>query len=255
MKKSISHSNQTRCSSNKAAPAGWLSSVCSPNGVKIASFVVALVLLIWAARQVDLRVYFDGVERMGPAGIFFFIGVYLALSLLFFPISVLNLAGGALFGFWTASVAIAAAVTANLLISFLLARYGARDWLNKKIASNLRFKAVQEAVSHHPFKMIVLIRLCPVLPFNVVNFLLGLTTVKLKDYLIASYLGMLPGIFLHAYLGSLAGSLIQEDRMHWPGSAAEWGMTAAAALCVAVLMYYLTYLARKAFQRALENPA
>ena len=117
-----------------------------------------------------------------------------------------------------------------------------------------RFAAIDEAIGESGFKIVFLLRLSPIFPFNLLNYALGVTRVRFRDYVIASLLGMLPGTFLYVYLGSLvtnASELLSGKRPEagiW-GQVLYWGGL-AATLLVTVL---ITRIARKALDRALQR--
>ena len=83
----------------------------------------------------------------------------------------------------------------------------ARGFIEAKISHNPRFRAIDQAVKHEGFKIVLLTRLSPVFPFNLLNYAFGLTPVSLRDYFLASWIGMLPGTVMYVYLGSAAKNL------------------------------------------------
>ena len=90
--------------------------------------------------------------------------------------------------------------------TFLIARYLARGWVARRIARYPRFAAVDRAVGADGLRIVFLLRLSPVFPFNLLNYALGATRVRFRDYLLGA-LGMLPGTFLYVYLGSLGAGV------------------------------------------------
>ena len=91
-------------------------------------------------------------------------------------------------------------------LAFVLGRTVARGWIARRIAGSPRFAAVDEAIGENGFRIVLLLRLSPLFPFNLLNYALGLTRLSLRDYVVASALGMLPGTILYVYLGSLVTS-------------------------------------------------
>jgi uncharacterized membrane protein YdjX (TVP38/TMEM64 family) len=91
--------------------------------------------------------------------------------------------------------------------AFLLARGLLRDWVSRAVAKRPEFRALDKAVAREGFKVVLLTRLSPILPFNLLNFALGLTTVSFRDFLVASWIGMLPGAVLYVYVGSTVKNL------------------------------------------------
>ena len=84
--------------------------------------------------------------------------------------------------------------------AFLLGRTLARSWIEQRAARNAKFRALDEAIKQEGFKIVLLLRLSPLFPFNLLNYTLGLTNVSLRDYVLASWIGMLPGTVMYVYL-------------------------------------------------------
>ena len=81
--------------------------------------------------------------------------------------------------------------------SFLIARYALRDKIKDVADENPKFAAIDNAIGEDSFRVVALLRLSPLLPFALSNYLYGLTSVKFKPYVLASWLGMLPGTFAY----------------------------------------------------------
>jgi uncharacterized membrane protein YdjX (TVP38/TMEM64 family) len=125
--------------------------------------------------------------------------------ILLLPGSILTLGAGVLFGVVNSSIAVSIAATLGATCAFLVGRYLPRVWVAKRIANNDKFKAVDEAVAKEGWKIVLLTRLSPVFPFNLLNYAFGLTQVRVRHYFFASWLGMIPGTIMYVYIGSLAG--------------------------------------------------
>ena len=172
--------------------------------------IVAVVGLVALGRTFGVFldrfvVWVNGLGALGPAA---FILGYVAATVAFIPGSVLTLAAGAIFGIGPGVVYVMTGATLGASAAFLLARYVARAAVEQRIAGNVKFAAVDRAVGREGFKIVLLLRLSPVFPFNLLNYGLGLTQVKLRDYVVAS-IGMLPGSFLYTYTGFLVGDVIR----------------------------------------------
>jgi len=146
------------------------------------------------------------VNGLGSVGAIAFIGIYILATVLLIPGSLLTLGGGVLFGVVWGSVYVFIAASLGATLAFLIGRYLTRDWVARRIAGNGRFEAIDAAVAREGLKIVLLTRLSPIFPFNLLNYALGLTQVSLKDYVLGS-LGMLPGTVMYVYIGSLAGNL------------------------------------------------
>lgn len=159
--------------------------------------------------QIDVAALQQQVERAGPAGPLLFMLIYALATVLFFPGSVLTLAGGALFGpIWGTFFNLTGA-TAGAALAFLLARYLASNWVEQKTGG--RLKQIKDGVEHEGWRFVAFVRLVPLFPFNLLNYALGLTRIRFLHYLVATYICMLPGAIAYTYLGyagreAIAGS-------------------------------------------------
>ncbi len=134
-----------------------------------------------------------------------FVLLYAAATVLMLPGSVLTLAAGFVFGLGKGVVIISVSSVLGATLAFLVGRYVARDWVLGKIASVPRFQALDSAIGQHAALVVLLTRLSPLFPYNLLNYALGLTQVRLATYVLVSWVGMMPGTFLYVYLG-YAGS-------------------------------------------------
>ncbi len=145
----------------------------------------------------------DGLGFWGPL---VFIGGYAAAVVAFVPGSLLTLAAGAVFGIAEGTAYVFVAATLGAAAAFLVSRHLARGAIERRLEGNPRFSAIDRAVGSEGRKIVFLLRLSPVFPFNLLNYGLGLTQVRFVDYFVASF-GMLPGTLLYVYYGKLAGDV------------------------------------------------
>ncbi len=146
------------------------------------------------------------VDSLGVWGPLVFIAGYAVASVAFVPGSILTLAAGAIFGLEKGVVYVFIAALLGSSAAFFVARYVARSAIERRLAGNERFASIDRAVGEQGRKIVFLLRLSPVFPFNLLNYGLGLTKVHFRDYFIAS-IGMLPGSLLYVYYGKLAGDV------------------------------------------------
>ena len=172
--------------------------------------IVAIVALVALGRTfgVYLDRFVTWVDGLGALGPMVFILGYIGATVAFIPGSVLSLAAGAIFGLGEGVVYVMTGATLGASLAFLLARYVAREAVEQRIAGNAKFAAVDRAVGREGLKIVLLLRLSLVFPFNLLNYGLGLTQVRFRDYVLAS-IGMLPGSFLYTYSGFLVGDVIR----------------------------------------------
>jgi uncharacterized membrane protein YdjX (TVP38/TMEM64 family) len=174
---------------------------------------LVLILLLVAALVVGGR-FFGAqiphfaarVESLGAWGPVAFVLAYALATVAFIPGSVLTLAAGAIFGLGAGVLYALAGAMLGATSAFVVARYLARGMVEERIARSPRFAAVNEAVAANGRKIVFLLRLSPVVPFNVLNYALGVTRIRLADYLAAS-VGMIPGTLLYVYYGTVAGTI------------------------------------------------
>jgi uncharacterized membrane protein YdjX (TVP38/TMEM64 family) len=170
--------------------------------------IAAVVVMIMLGRQVGAYVpqFAIWVDRLGIWGPIVFIVGYAAATVAFVPGSILTLAAGAVFGLGKGVLYVFIAAVLGSSAAFLVSRHLARAVIEQRLAGNARFAAIDRAVSAQGRKIVFLLRLSPVFPFNLLNYALGLTNVRFVDYLVAS-VGMIPGTLVYVYYGKLAGDV------------------------------------------------
>jgi uncharacterized membrane protein YdjX (TVP38/TMEM64 family) len=184
------------------------------------------------------------VEQLGPWGPVFFVLIYIVAAVLFVPGSALTLGAGAVFGVGLGSILVSISATLGATAAFLVGRYFARDWVAKKIEGNASFAAIDRAVAAEGWKIVGLTRLSPAFPFTLLNYAFGLTRVSLRDYVIASWIGMMPGTVMYVYIGSLAR--VAGDRTRTPG---EWALLVLGLVATIAVTISITRIARKALAK------
>ncbi|WP_457670610.1 VTT domain-containing protein [Thiolapillus sp.] len=165
----------------------------------LAALVIGVGLAIVYRNHFDTQLLTQWVEQAGGAGPLLFVLVYAVATVLFLPGAVLTLAGGALFGPVLGTFYNLAGATLGAGMAFLIARYLASGWVEKKAAG--RVQQLKEGVEKEGWRFVAFVRLVPLFPFNLLNYALGLTRLRFAHYLIASYIFMLPGAFAYTYLG------------------------------------------------------
>jgi len=161
--------------------------------------VTGIVLAIVYREAFDATALEAWVEDAGAAGPVLFMLIYALGTVFFLPGSALTLAGGALFGPVLGTFYNLTGATIGATLAFLIARYLASDWVEHKTGG--RLKQLKEGVEGEGWRFVAFVRLVPLFPFNLLNYALGLTRIKVSHYVIASYLCMLPGAIAYTYLG------------------------------------------------------
>lgn len=176
---------------------------------RIVSALVVLAALVFAARRFGAAVpnLLEGVRALGNWAPIAYIGLFVVFVVLMVPAWLLTVVGGALFGLWPGIPIVLVAATAGALVAFLISRYVARAAFARRFAHSPRFEALDHAVAANGLKIVFLLRLSPVVPYNVLNYALGLTRVRLRDVAVGS-IGMLPATSVYVYCGMLAGDAV-----------------------------------------------
>ena len=165
----------------------------------VLAVVSGIALAIMFRDLVDLTVLEQWTKGAGIAGPVVFMFIYALATIFFFPGSVLTLAGGVLFGPVWGTLYNLTGATLGALLAFLIARYLASDWVENK--SSGRIQQLKQGVEGEGWRFVALVRLLPLFPFNLLNYALGLTKLKVFHYVVASYIFMLPGAIAYTYLG------------------------------------------------------
>ncbi|MHC4646502.1 MAG: TVP38/TMEM64 family protein [Planctomycetota bacterium] len=216
--------------------------------------IVALVVAIFLLPVKDWLINaLEWTRRLGYWAPAFVAAFYVVACVLFLPGSVLTLGAGFLFKVVLGTVTVSLGSTLGACAAFGVGRTVARDWISRKIAGNRKFAAIDDAVGRQGFKIVLLTRLSPVFPFNMLNYAFGLTKVSFWKYALASWIGMLPGTVMYVYFGaglrSLADAAAGKVQTGAAGRIFFWfGMAAAV-----VVTLFITRVARKALKEAVPK--
>jgi len=188
------------------------------------------------------------INGLGALGGIVFIAIYILATLAFLPAAILTLGAGVIFGVIWGSLYVFIGATLGAVAAFLVGRYVARGWVKQKISSYKKFANIDQAVSKEGLKIVFLVRLSPLFPFNLLNYALGVTSVSLKDYFLASF-GMIPGTIMYVYLGHLAGDLALIGNKSQPDNMIlHWVIQIIGLIATIAVTVYVTKIAKKALK-------
>ena len=221
--------------------------------ILIGAVVTAGVVLL-PTKELLSRVL-ELASGLGIWGAVLVIAFYVVACLLFIPGSLVTLGVGFLFGVVWGTVIVSVGSTLGATAAFLAGRTLAREWIERKVATGARFQAVDRAVGQQGFKIVLLVRLSPLFPFNLMNYAFGLTRVRLRDYILASWIGMLPGTVMYVYLGSAAKSLADLAAGRIEGGAGQKILFGVGLIVTVVVTILVTRIARRALQEAVAIPS
>lgn len=197
--------------------------------------LIALAALTWKlSTWLTPQQLQQALQQTGGWAPVLYIGLFILLPAFFFPVAVLALAGGLLFGLWWGSVYTFIGAVLNCALMFLLARYVGRSQVQRLVEQKLSpqwQRRLQMADGKEGFLLLIILRLIPAVPYNLINYTFGLTGISFSSYLLASAIGIIPGTFAFINIG---------DKTLEAGSPSFW-----IAIGLLVLLLALTGLLGK----------
>lgn len=256
--------------SEQSEPTSQDPSTDQTKGGKIKKLIVASLLLGFVAYIVidaasgannvsDLvDDFLEWVEDNPTEGVFAFIGVYFIATVFFVPGTILTLGAGFVFstafglgvGVLLGTLAVFLGASLGAIASFLLGRFLLRDWVSTLTGKFAVFEALDVSLAENGLKIMALLRLSPVIPFNALNYIGGVTSISFRDNALALFF-ILPGTILYVFLGSSAGSLSDSEEMEDP-------TVTIITIVFGIVFGFLgvgatTYYAKKELNRVLEK--
>ena len=227
----------------------------------------AIILVVAIGICIVLGIIFDVRERLGAivnwlsslvmeyrlVAVCIYLLVYALAVVLFIPGSLLTLGAGALFGLGWGYLTVIAGATLGSTAAFLVGRYFMHEWISHKVSKYPRFQEIYKAIGREGGKIIFFLRLSPLFPFNMSNYLYSLTSVKLSAYFWASLFGIMPGTLMYVYFGTLisnVATLGSSDRVRTPLEWALYGVGLAATVFITI---YATRIARRAINSQVKK--
>jgi uncharacterized membrane protein YdjX (TVP38/TMEM64 family) len=226
-------------------------------GPKALLFAVILVVLAAAVALLPVREWLilgiSWIDAHRTQAWIAYVLAYVVATVLLMPGSILTVPAGFVFGLPLGVVLVSAGSVLGAACAFGVGRFFAREWVAARVARLPRFKALDRATRNQGFVIVLLARLSPLFPFNLLNYGLGVTGVRFRDYILASWIGMLPGTVLYVYLGTLAQDLTQlttgQVEGGWPGRA----LFVAGFVATLILTVLVTRKATRALGTHLQH--
>lgn len=216
--------------------------------IVLALIALALVVATRVLPVTDwVRAFQSWVAHQGVWGGVLYGAVYVVAVLLFVPGSLLTIGAGLVFGLLWGTVIVSIASTTAAALAFLIARYVARARVEALAKGNEKFRAIDQAIREQGWKVVALLRLSPLVPFSVSNYLYGLTPVPFGPYVLASWIAMLPATVLYVWIGAAgraAASAQGEGR-----SPLEWALLGAGLVATAVVTVMVSRAARRELEK------
>lgn len=225
--------------------------------------VIAFLLILISVVQLPhfshyvertLKQFLIWVQKdVGPWGPIILALAYVPCTVLAIPASILTLGGGYLFGLAVGFVTDSLGSTLGATAAFMVGRTVGRSYVTSKLKDYPQFQAIAIAVRKSGFKIVLLLRLVPLLPFNVLNYLLSVTPISTTSYIMASWFGMMPITLAFVYVGTTIKDIadISHGGSHFTRARIIMlGIGLLATIAVAVIV---TRIARDALRTAIEE--
>jgi uncharacterized membrane protein YdjX (TVP38/TMEM64 family) len=183
---------------------------------------------------------------LGFTGVVLFVAIYVVGTVVLAPVAVLTICAGFAYGFWGLPIVLVAA-TIGASLAFLIARCAARDSVRRLLERRRKIAAIDQAIAEDGWKIALLLRLSPLIPFVLQNYLLGVTAIPFRHFVAATLVGIVPGAALYTCLGAL-GKAAGE------GSPTRWALFGAGLLATAIAVILLACKARAKLHDAGIDP-
>lgn len=217
-------------------------------GIFLALIVIALLILSTVLPVKDwIRSFINWVQHLGTLGVVLFIVAYALATVLFLPGWIFTVGAGLIYGIVGGTLVALTGAIIGATLAFIVARYLVRKTIEDYTKKNPRFKAIDEAIGKNGWKIIGLLRLSPLIPFNLSNYFYGITSVSFRAYVAVSAVGMIPGTLLYAYLGAIGkAGFSGEKTQHGIAQYILLGVGLVATIAVTILV---SRIARNALKK------
>lgn len=219
-----------------------------------AGVFLLLIFILWL---LPLYAYVRGIlhwtEGLGLWGAVIIALTYIPASVLLLPGTILTMGAGFVLGVFHGTVAALVGSMLGAVSAFFLGRTIARDWVAERLSGNRRFLVLDRAVADQGFKVVLLARLSPVFPFNVLNYAFGLTGIPFWPYIIASLIGVIPGTLMYVYLGGGARSFAEIVAKEAQSPSLQQSFFWAGLILTVAAVFYITRIARKALKENVSH--
>jgi uncharacterized membrane protein YdjX (TVP38/TMEM64 family) len=224
------------------------------NAIKLLGVLILIGAAVTAAFVYPVGEWLDRVldrlRQLGVWGPILFSVVYVFASVIFVPASWLTLGAGYAFGVVVGTLSALTGALLGAALAFFLGRTLARHVIERRLAKSPRFAALDRGVADEGFKIVLLVRLTPALPFAPLNYAFGATRVRFRDYFLGSLAGMFPGCVMYTYLGWVTQNLSGMARGKMERSPAEWALLAVGLIATVAVTVVITRIARRTLREA-----
>jgi uncharacterized membrane protein YdjX (TVP38/TMEM64 family) len=220
--------------------------------IQVISFAAIALCLFSIARLLPVGEIIEGlsswVQGSGVWGPVVYGLIYVAAVVALVPGAALTIAAGALFGLVVGTIIVSLASTTGTALAFLIARYLARDSIARWVRRYPKFQAIDQAIGAGGWKIVAMLRLSPAVPFNLQNYLYGLTKIRFWPCVLTSWVTMLPGTLMYVSLGVVGRAGLEAASGGRARTPAEWALIVVGLIATIAVTVYVTRLARRAMR-------
>jgi uncharacterized membrane protein YdjX (TVP38/TMEM64 family) len=214
--------------------------------------VVAVALVLLPVRE-WLRVALEWTAANREIAAFAFVALYVVAAVALLPGLILTIAAGAIFGLAAGVALVSLSSVLGATAAFIVGRTVARNWVSKQIEAWPKFRALNRALDARGFWIVLLTRLSPAFPFNLLNYAYGVSAVKPRDYILGSWIGMLPATVVYVYAGSAAADFAQVLSGKVETGTAGRVLLLAGLVATVIVTVFVTRLARRYLDQELAT--
>lgn len=190
------------------------------------------------------------ITGLGPIGPLLFALAYILGAVFFAPETPLSIAGGLAFGAWAIPLVLCSA-TLGASLAFLVARHIARHHVERLLQGRPKFEALHQALKEEGWKVVLLLRLSPVVPFNVQNYFFGVTNISFSHYTAATAVGIVPGTCLYVYIGMVGEAATSGESM----GMLRWAFLGLGLLATVLVTILISRTAKARLEKVGEKEA
>lgn len=231
---------------------GWIRIVTL---IVVFALIIAFLVVSEAPGEAVLSIMRRGTE-VEPCPQCIYVIVYAVAAVLLIPGSILTLAAGFFYGAFAGALLATTGATIGATVAMLIARFILGEPIRRKLRGKKILKRL-DALSgrRDDWVLVLLLRLSPLFPFNLLNYAFGLTKVRVTRYIAASWVGMLPGAFMYAYFGSLLGTFADAatGAEQAPRSPLKWGLYVLGFMATAAVVVFVSKRARRTVEEEKED--
>lgn len=193
------------------------------------------------------------LEKNPMTGLISLSCIYIVSTLLFVPGSLLTLGAGValqaslkntVYAVLSGAIAVFVGAMVGSTLAMLLGRYLFRDAAKKLAAKYQLIEALEKALESEGLKMIFLLRLCPLIPFNAFNYVIGLTPIRVKDYIVGNF-GMVPGTLVFVFIGTTISTIADAVAGNYSQGTPGLILLIVGTLLALAAIFYLSFVVKK----------